>query len=289
MKFLKHRFTLTFFNFLILSFLHSQISAQSCCQLMTMEDYQILGGSSAFRNAHAEPLPFHFISLEGGTAVTFDAPDGKKGNGFFIKAKTKSKKWLFVYQEFWGLNDHIKRESEKYYTDMKGEVNVLAIDCYDGKVATKREDAAKYMGEANATRIESIIKGAVGFAGKKSKIASVGWCFGGGWSLRSALIEQKHAVGCIMYYGMPVKEADKLKTLNCDVIGFFAGKEKWINKQVVEQFDSTMKVVGKSLTYKIYDAEHAFANPSNPNFDKVATEDSHTQAVAYLKKKFDLQ
>ena len=85
MKLLKQSFTLTFFNFLIFLFLQSQVSAQSCCQLMTMEDYQILGGSSAFRNAHAEPLPFHFISLEGGTAVTFDAPDGKKGNGFFIK------------------------------------------------------------------------------------------------------------------------------------------------------------------------------------------------------------
>ena len=286
MTFLKRSLILSFFT---LTIFHFNVSAQSCCQLMTMDDYQILGGSAAFRNAHAEPLPFHFISLEGGLPVTFDAPDGTKAKGFFIKAKKKSNKWLFVYQEWWGLNDYIKRESEKYYTEMKGDVNVLAVDLYDGKVAAKREEAGKLMGGVKEPRLESIVKGAVSYAGKKAKIVSVGWCFGGGWSLRSALIEGKHAEGCIMYYGMPVKEANKLKMLNCDVLGFFAGKENWISPKVVEQFDSTMKVAGKSLTYKIYDADHAFANPSNPAFDKAASEDAHTQAIAYLQKKFELK
>ena len=144
------------------------------------------------------------------------------------------------------------------------------------------------MGEVKEPRLENIIKGAIDFTGKKSKIVSIGWCFGGGWSLRSALLEKKHAAGCIMYYGMPVKEVEKLKTLNCDVIGFFAGKEKWINKDVVEEFNKNMTAAGNKLTYKIYDAEHAFANPSNPNFDKEATEESHTKAVAYMKEKYKL-
>ena len=264
------------------------LSAQSCCMIQSMEDYQLLGSNPAFIKAHAEPLPFTFVSLAGGEAVTFDAPDGQKANGFFIKAKNKSKKWLFVYQEWWGLNDYIKKESETYYNDLGGNVNVLAIDLYDGKIGKTREEAGAIMKEVKEPRIENIIKGAIAYSGKKSKIVSVGWCFGGGWSLRSALLEQKHAIGCVMYYGMPVKEVEKLKTLNCDVTGFFAGKEKWINKDVIAEFDKNMTTAGKKLTYKFYDADHAFANPSNPIYDKDADADAHTKSVAYMKEKFKI-
>jgi carboxymethylenebutenolidase len=270
---------------LILTTILTNAQAQSCCQPASMADYQLLASSTAFKAAHAEPLPFVFESQEGGEMVKFSAGD-TTANAFFIKAKKKTKKYLFVYQEWWGLNDHIKKEAEKYYTDLKGEVNVLAIDLYDGKVATTREEAGKMMGAAKEPRIEQIIKGAINFSGKKSKIASVGWCFGGGWSLRSAILEGKHAVGCIMYYGMPVKEVEKLKGLHTDVLGLFAGKEKWISKEVVSQFDKDMKSADKKLTYKIFDAEHAFANPSNQNFDKEATKEAYTMAIEYLKTKF---
>ncbi len=264
------------------------LSAQSCCSIQSMEDYQLLGSNPAFIKAHAEPLPFKFLSLAGGETITFDAPDGTKANGFVIKAKNKTNKWLFVYQEWWGLNDYIKKESETYYNDLGGNVNVLAVDLYDGKIGKTREEAGAIMKDVKEPRIENIIKGAIAYAGKKSKIVSVGWCFGGGWSLRSALLEEKHAIGCVMYYGMPVKDVAKLKTLHCDVTGFFAGKEKWINKDVISEFDKNMATAGKKLTYKFYDADHAFANPSNPIYDKVAAEDAHTKSVAYMKEKYKL-
>lgn len=273
----------------ILVFLCQNLAAQTCCQLESMSDYQLLGASIDFVRAHAEPLPFTFVSKEGGEMVSFPTADSTaKAGGFLIKSKKKSKKWLLVYQEWWGLNDYIKKQAEAFYTDLGGEVNVLALDMYDGKIATKREDAGKFMGEAKEERLESIMRGAVKYAGKKAQFASVGWCFGGGLSLKSAIVEGKQGVGCIMYYGMPVKEVDKLKGLNTDVVGFFAGREKWINKDVVEEFDKNMKTAGKVLDYKIYDAEHAFANPSNPNFDKVASDEAYAKSITYLKKKFKI-
>ncbi len=284
---MKRLFLLPLSMVLLLSVSKAQ-NVLSCCQLVTMEDYQMLGASADFVRAHAEPLPFTFISQAGGEMMTFPTPDGKAANAFLIKAKKPSKKWLFVYQEWWGLNDYIKKQSETFYNDLNGNVNVIALDMYDGKVATKSEDAGKYMKEANEERLGSIMKGALTYVGKKAKIASVGWCFGGGLSLKSALTEGKQAVGCIMYYGMPVKEVEKLKTLKTDVLGLFAGREKWISKEVVMEFDKNMKSAGKSLTYKIFDAEHAFANPSNPNFDTAATAEAYKMSMDYLKKKFKL-
>ena len=268
----------------LLALLFGQAQAQSCCAKPAADMASFIT-DAGFVQAHIEPLPYTHVSMAGGTTVSFTTPDGKTGSGYLIKSAKKSKKWLFVYQEWWGLNDYIKKQAETFYNDL-GDVNVLAIDLYDGKVATTREDASKYMGESKTERTDAIIQGAVTYAGKKAKIASVGWCFGGGQSLRSALIEGKRAVGCIMYYGMPVQDVEKLKTLRCDVLGIFAAREKWISTEVVKEFEGNMQKAGKSVAVKNFDAEHAFANPSNPNFDKKASEEAYTLSLNYLKKAF---
>jgi carboxymethylenebutenolidase len=44
-----------------------------------------------------------------------------------------------------------------------------------------------------------------------------------------------------------------------------------------------MKKADKKLIVKRYDANHAFANPSNPSFDKEAKEDAYQSTLAFLK------
>jgi carboxymethylenebutenolidase len=279
---------------LLLTLIVSTVSyfgfSQSCCSPVSKadcnkDDMQLMASTKEFQRAHESPLPYTHVSLAGGEMIKFKTPDGQMANAFLIKSAKKSNKYLFVYQEWWGLNDYIKKQSETFYNDLQ-DVNVMAIDMYDGKVATSPEEAGKLMGGADQKRLAAIIEGAISHVGKDAKIASVGWCFGGGLSLKSALLEGKQAVGCVMYYGMPEKDVEKLKTLNCDVLGLFAGKEQWISPAVVAQFEKDMAAAGKKIKVKSYDAEHAFANPSNPKYDKVAGEDAYDLALAYLKSKF---
>jgi len=255
--------------------------AQSCC-FVTKDEMQLMASNKAFQRSHKLPKPYHHVSQAGGEMITFSTPDGQQANAFFIKAAKPTNYTLFVFQEWWGLNDHIKREAEHFYTTL-GNVNVLAIDMYDGKVATTREDAGKYMGGANPLRLENIIKGAIAYAGPQAKIATVGWCFGGGLSLKASILAGPQAAACVMYYGMPVKDVDQLKTLNTDVLGLFAGKEQWISPKVVAEFEANMKLAGKGIQTKIFDAEHAFANPSNPAYDKAATEEAWNMVINYFK------
>ncbi len=265
--------------------------SQSCCQLAFASNDGNMSEFTTDKNfvaSHQLPLEYKHNSLVGGEMITFKTTDVTDGNAYFVKSKTKSKKWLFVYQEWWGLNDHIKKQADILYNEMGGNVNVLAIDMYDGKVATTREDAAKYMQGADEKRLENIVNGALGYAGKKAKIASIGWCFGGGWSLKSAILSKKQAVGSVMYYGMPVQDVEKLKTLNCEVLGLFA-TEEWISKKIIEEFAENMKTANKTLNYKIFEAEHAFANPSNPKFDEKAATEANAMAVKFLKEKFKLK
>lgn len=257
--------------------------SHSCCMPLAdaTTSFARFAEDPAFVATHLEPLPYVHNS-EIGKMVQFDAPDGLKAQGYLLPAAKPSKKWLFVFQEWWGLNEHIKREAEKYYGDLTN-VNVLAIDLYDGKVATTREEAGQYMRAATPERLKSIVQGALAYAGKKARVATVGWCFGGAQSLQAALTAGKQAAACVMFYGMPEKDVTRLKSLRCDVLGIFAGREQWISPQVVAQFQQDMAAAGKKVEIKSYDAEHAFANPSNPRYDAEAAADAYTRAITYLK------
>jgi carboxymethylenebutenolidase len=201
-----------------------------------------------------------------------------------MEAKKSTNNWLFVIHEWWGLNDFVKHESEKLYNDL-GDVNVLDLDLYDGKVATTREDAGKYMQAVKDDRAQAIIKGALAYTGPKARIATIGWCFGGGWSLQSTLLAGKQAIACVMYYGMPEQDVNKLKTLNCDVLGNFASQDQWINPKVVAGFEANMKTAGKKLTAYSYNANHAFANPSSPAYNSEAGKLANERTLTFLKAK----
>ncbi len=241
-----------------------------------------MAANDSFRMLHN--IPDTFVYKGDGESITFKTPDGKTGSGFLIKSAKKSDKWLFVYQEWWGLNDHIKQEAQKLYNDLDN-VNVLALDMYDGGIGTTREEAGKLMQAATKERLEAITKGAFDYVGSKAKVASIGWCFGGMLSLQNALIGGKQVVGCVMYYGRPEQDVAKLKSLNVDVLGIFGSQDQGINPEMVTKFEQDMKAAGKKLTVKTYDAVHGFANPSNPKQDAAATADAYKISLAYLKSK----
>ncbi len=253
----------------------------SCCGPSPTEDFARLASNKQFMMSHQNPLPFVFES-DNGQAITYKAADGSDAFGWELKSKSPSNDYIFVFHEWWGLNDYIKKDCESLWKTL-GNVNVIAIDLYDKKIAANREDAAKYMAAASTERCEAIIKGAIQYVGAKAKIYTIGWCFGGGWSLQASLLAGSQAAGCIMYYGMPEKDVARLKNLHADVLGIFANKDQWINPKVVDQFAVDMKEAGKKLTVKRYDADHAFANPSNPSFDKAAKDDAYKNTLSFLK------
>ena len=257
-------------------------ASKSCCDVSSTFSFAMLASDEKFRSAHLEPIPFNFVP-DKGKDVIFKTSDGVDGRGFEIKADKQTNAYLFVIHEWWGLNDYIRQEAEKLQKEL-GNVNVIALDLYDSRVATTQQEAGKYMGEAKEDRIRVIIKGALDYVGPKARVGTVGWCFGGGWSLQTALMGGKRISACVMYYGMPETDVEKLKTLNGPVLGIFAKKDGWISPAKVKDFEGAMKKASKKLSVKMYDADHAFANPSNPKFDKESAADAHKLAVEFIKK-----
>ncbi len=237
-----------------------------------------------FKNAHElkDDVPFE----PKGEMMEFPSTDGKQGSAYFLKAAEGGSDYLFVIHEWWGLNNHIKQEAERLQADLGGNVNVMALDLYDGKVATNREDAGKYMQATKEERASAIIEGAIQHAGEQAKIATIGWCFGGGWSLKSSILAGEQGVGCVIYYGMPLQEPDKLKPLKADVLGIFAEKDGWITPEVVDNFKETAEGVGKKVEIHQFDADHAFANPSSERYNKEAAMKANVLALEFLKERF---
>ena len=252
------------------------------CHTPSTEKFAMFASSKEFNKEHPNPRIYVHVSQEGGKMIKFKTPDGMEANGYLIGAGKKTNNWIFVFQEWWGLNDNIKRQTESLYKDL-GNVNVLALDMYDGKLATDPQTAGKYMQEFKQERGNAIVKGAMAYVGSNAKVGTVGWCFGGGQSIQATLTAGTQAVACVMYYGMPEEYVYRLKTLNCDVLNIFAAKDKWINQDVITKFETNMKSAGKNGTVKKYEADHGFANPSNPAHDKVATEDAYKNTIEFFK------
>jgi carboxymethylenebutenolidase len=253
----------------------------TCCYQSATQKFAMLASDKNFIKSHPNPRVYHFQSSIG-KAITYKTSDGKEANAFEFKAKNPTNNWLIVIHEYWGLNDFVKHESEKIYNDL-GNVNIIDLDLYDGKVAATGEEAGKYMQALSDARARAIINGAIAYVGPKAHIATIGWCMGGGWSLQASLLAGKQDVACVMYYGMPEQDLTKLKALNGDVLGNFANKDGWINPKVVAKFADDMKAAGKKLYLHQYDAGHGFANPSNPIYNSEATRDAYANTVAFLK------
>jgi carboxymethylenebutenolidase len=266
----------------------AQKAAPSCCAKPAdaLVAFASLAADPAFMSGHDSPLPLSY--QEAGKLITYRTPDSSTAHAYQAGPGTKDGKYLLVIHEWWGMNDYIKREADRLAAQLPG-VTVLALDLYDGKLATDATEASRLVQAVDNNRAKNIIRGALTRAGAKAQVATLGWCFGGGWSLQAAMLAGKQAVGCVMYYGMPEKDVARLKTLNTDVLGLFALQDDGISPAVVKQFQADMKKAGKMLTVHNFNAVHAFANPSNPKYDAKAATQANTIALNYLKKKFKLK
>lgn len=240
---------------------------------------------ASFVALHNPPTPLVLEQPMGGM-IMYHCADGQPGRGYLLQSKNGGKDLLIVIQEWWGLNDHIKAEAEKYYTALGENINVLAVDLYDGKVATTTDSARKYISQAlQSNRKEALLEGALNYAQAGARIFTVGWCFGGMMSLQTAIMGGSRVAGCIMYYGQPERSVEKIAKLQCDVLGIFGTQDRGIPNESVDEFATKMKEAGKSFTLVRYDAVHAFANPGNPGYQAAFAEDAFAKSIDFIQKK----
>lgn len=172
---------------------------------------------------------------------------------------------IIVIHEWWGLNDWVKEQASK----LAGQgYEALAVDLYRGKVATTPDEAHELMRGVPEDRATRDLHAAFEFLKsqsnvKKGRIASIGWCMGGGYSLDVAL-QEPTLIAAVINYGHLAVDADSLKKINASILGIFGGQDRGIPVDDVKKFEQSLKQLGKKIEIVIYpNAGHAFENPNN--------------------------
>jgi carboxymethylenebutenolidase len=191
---------------------------------------------------------------------------------------------VMIVHEWWGLNDQIKAVASELAAN--GFVS-LAIDLYDGKVADDPDGAKALMGSIkDADAIETTttwIEHLYAMKPVNGKVATLGFCLGGGWSLNASLARPVDAT--VVYYGRVDKPAAELRKLKGPVLGQFGNQDTFINPAMVDAFAAAMKEANKPHDIYRYDANHAFANPTGQNYDKEDARVAWDRTIAFLKRK----
>lgn len=263
---------------------YSKAQTTCCSSSSAHQAFNKLAENGSFRNAHTEHNTCNPMNLKG-TMITFPTNDGKAGRAYHVAPDKASNKALFLFHEWWGLNAYIQQEADRFSEELP-DMHIYAVDLYDSAIATTREEAAKLMSSLKQERAENIIRGLLNHVGKEMRIATLGWCLGGGWSLQASIIAERQSRVCVMYYGMPEKNINRLQQLTAPVLFIAAEKDAWITQDIVMNFAQTMSDLKKNISVINYAAEHAFANPSNPHYEKEKASDAFRQAIDFLKMHF---
>ncbi len=214
----------TIFLCMLLALSAGALFAQSCC-VKNGSDWQVLAMSSDFKSSHLAPEPFTYENQRG-SMIQFKTLDGQDGNAYYLPSDSPTHKVLVIFHEWWGLNDYIKREAARWQERL-GNVDIYAIDLYDGAVASSPDSASRLASNLDPKRAESIVRGALSKIGRDMQIATLGWCMGGAWSFTASVLAGNQAVGCVMFYGFPEKDDKRIAKLQTDVL--YMGLERQVH------------------------------------------------------------
>lgn len=192
---------------------------------------------------------------------------------------------IIIIHEWWGLNDNVRAMADR----LAGEgYIVLAVDLYGGEVAESPAGARQLMLSVveNPDQASENIRKAYEFvntAAGAPKVGSLGWCFGGGWSLNTAMLFPDELDASVIYYGQVTDDEDKLRAINVPILGLFGADDTGISVESVQQFEAALERLRKNYDIQIYPgAGHAFANPTGRNYNAEVAEDAWRRTLEFF-------
>ena len=138
--------------------------------------------------------------------------NGNNATGYLVKPPSGSGPGVLVIQEWWGLDDDLKKMADKLAA--AGFV-ALAPDLYHGKVAghTEMDKAAQLMNSLPPDRAARDMSGAVDYLASRKDVTGrgigvVGFCMGGMLSFIIAANRGDKVKAVVPFYGFPQGQSE---------------------------------------------------------------------------------
>lgn len=230
------------------------------------------------------------FEVAGGT-VAYHEVDGQPIDGLLVRPVISPgatvDRGVVLVHEWWGLNANMEGAARRLAAE--GFV-VLAVDIYNGQTGETPEEARSLMQAAMAAP-EAIVANTRAASewlrsnGGVSRVAVMGYCFGGGVALRTAMAAPDAVDAAVIYYGHVNADVDALRTIDDPLLGLFGAEDSGIPLDDVRAFEAAAAEADVSLDLHVFaGAEHAFANPSGQRYDAAAADAAWALTIAFLNE-----
>lgn len=196
-----------------------------------------------------------------GGAVHY-VPDDPSTTGYLVVPEGEGPfPAVILIHEWNGLVDRVRQVADALADE--GYV-ALAADMYGGRTGSNRDENVALMEEAQgdpARMIANLDAAARSLRERPDvtgKVATMGWCFGGGVALSYAIGGENHD-GTAIFYGRLVEDPQLLSSLDHPIYGTFAEMDSGIPPEQVERFAGALRAAGIDNDIHIYDdVQHGF-------------------------------
>lgn len=187
---------------------------------------------------------------------------------------------VMIHERRW-LNEHIQDMAR--VLAMQG-YRVLAVDLYEGEVASGFDDARRLSSSLDNERaLEHLLAAESYLRLSTDSVASLWWCLWWAQSLNLSIASDT-LDATVVYYGRLPEDMDRLAGIRQPFLGIFAAEDESIPPASVASFQSSLDELGlTAYDITVYSGVwHAFANPTGNNFAREQTMDAWEQTLSFL-------
>jgi carboxymethylenebutenolidase len=204
-------------------------------------------------------------------------------SGYFVRPEAEGTyPGVDMIHENRGLRPEIKDTAEQL---AKEGYMVLAVDLLGGTAEDQTGARALTANFNQETGVENM-RAAAAFLRSQgaTKLASLGWCFGGRQSVELAISGEELDATVVYYGGNMATSTERLAPIDWPVLGVFGDQDQAIPVEMVRTFESSLDELGIPNEIYIYPGVgHAFANPSGMNYAPEETRDAWEKTTAFLE------
>jgi len=212
-------------------------------------------------------------------------PSGNTVNAALARAARADAPGLILIHEWWGLLDETRAMAERLA--LQG-YNALAVDLYNGKSSMDPAVAGELMKSVDPTAATETLTAWNAWLREHGsrKVGTLGFCFGGTWSLKASLAAPVDAT--VVFYGGVKHTAEELAALHGPVLAHFGSKDTIFTPELAQSLETALKQAGKAGDVYSYLADHAFAREGGPNFEPGAAALAWQRTDAFLRKHLEV-
>jgi carboxymethylenebutenolidase len=223
--------------------------------------------------------------------VFFTDAEGHELHGYLARPEGEGPfPAVLLIHEWWGFNEGMTVLADALAAE--GYL-VLAADAYRGEVTNNLFRALYLRLSTPEEQVFNDVDAALAYLlaqpeADPERVASMGFCFGGGHSLQLGMRQSENVALTILYYGAVVTEPELLRPLTegQGVLGVFGADDRSIPLADVLEFEAALNSLDIANQITIYEGVgHAFLTEENYN-QPGAAGDAWQETLTFLAANF---